>query len=206
MSLLISSDTDAVRRRSSPAALLDPEQEAVPFRGRERELAALLEWCLEPESFALRLLQAPGGQGKTRLARELVRRMSSLGWTAGFVSTEPLFKQSLYELSNLFRSDRSVLLVVDDAETRVDDLHWLVRAAIRDGHQLPLRTLLLARTADDWWAEFEPEIPFAAVSKMTLPNLDDDPVSQEGLVRSCHRGLCRCIGPSVPDSRLDGEG
>ncbi|MET9095224.1 serine protease [Streptomyces cyaneofuscatus] len=68
----------------SPAALLSPDAEAVPFHGRTTELERLRGWCLEePGSFSVHVVSGPGGQGKSRLARELGRTLRDEGWVTG---------------------------------------------------------------------------------------------------------------------------
>ncbi|WP_302185358.1 trypsin-like peptidase domain-containing protein [Streptomyces sp. GMY02] len=68
----------------SPAALLKPDAEAVPFHGRTAELEQLRGWCHEePGSFSVHVVTGPGGQGKSRLARELGRTLRDEGWVTG---------------------------------------------------------------------------------------------------------------------------
>lgn len=141
---------EALRRASElpaggPAALLDPRRGLVGFIGRERELSGLLDWCEDGRTRGLRLVTGPGGVGKTRLSVELCARLEPRGWRwvrAG----------DGQEASALAAARREwpgrVLLVVDYAETRIG-LGELLRAVAADAG--PVRVLLLARSAGEWW-------------------------------------------------------
>lgn len=132
----------------SPAGLLRAEASPVGCHGRDDLLTALTDWCQEARDFSLRLLAAPGGQGKTRLARELVERMTDHGWAAGFLDDQ-CPEDRLDLLATL--SD-PLLLVLDYAETRPEQLRACLRA-LRPGTggAAPVRLLLLARGAGEWW-------------------------------------------------------
>src|ERR671921_1091788 len=59
----------------SPASLLLPELGVVPFAARDAEMRRLEEWCdAADDQFSVFVVHGPGGAGKTRLARELLRR------------------------------------------------------------------------------------------------------------------------------------
>src|SRR5262249_41172981 len=73
-------------RIGSVASLLRADAEVVPFTGREQILADLRAWCAGSRGFGVRVLVGAGGQGKTRLARELTARMRATGWVAGVVA------------------------------------------------------------------------------------------------------------------------
>ena len=69
--------TGALRRRlsgrsSSPSALLRPDSSGSALLGRENELARLEQWCLRDNDFDVRMVTGAAGQGKSRLARELM--------------------------------------------------------------------------------------------------------------------------------------
>jgi hypothetical protein len=68
-----------------PSMLLPAEYGVVPFVGRQNELADLDTWLTSAEASGARLVTGPGGQGKTRLAAEVVDRARTTGWAAGFV-------------------------------------------------------------------------------------------------------------------------
>ncbi|MEU0368788.1 tetratricopeptide repeat-containing serine protease family protein [Streptomyces sp. NPDC006283] len=134
-------------RADSPAALLRADVEVVPFHGRADLLASLESWCLEPGSFSTRLLVGGGGEGKTRFGVELCHRLRAQGWVAGRLA-EDAPAETLKALEQL---SHPLLLVVDYAETRKEELHAL---ASHLGHPMhPVRLLLLARSAGDWLAQ-----------------------------------------------------
>ncbi|MCX4529831.1 tetratricopeptide repeat-containing serine protease family protein [Streptomyces sp. NBC_01551] len=131
----------------SPAALLRADVEAVPFHGRTDLLAALESWCHEPGSFSTRLLVGGGGEGKTRLGVELCHRLRDQDWVTGRLA-EDAPTETLKTLEQL---SRPLLLVVDYAETRREQLDALTRH-LRYPQQ-SVRLLLLARSAGDWLTE-----------------------------------------------------
>ncbi|WP_234426122.1 tetratricopeptide repeat protein, partial [Streptomyces kebangsaanensis] len=132
----------------SPAGVLRAEVSPVRCHGRDDLIAGLTGWCQEPGEFSLRLLTAPGGQGKTRLARELVERMTDAGWAAGFLDDQCLDDR----LGLLATLSDPLLLVMDYAETRPEQLRLCLRA-LRPGagSGTRVRLLLLARGAGEWW-------------------------------------------------------
>ncbi|MFD6446947.1 tetratricopeptide repeat protein [Promicromonospora sp. NPDC060204] len=134
-----------VARETSPAALLAPEREVVPFTGRGRELADLRAWVRSREPVALRLMCGLGGVGKTRLALELGRRMRRTGWTVVHVppGEEVAAVVAVAEA-------RRVLLVVDDAGHRLD-LPAMLDAVAETRTRGRLRILCTARTGGQWW-------------------------------------------------------
>ena len=161
------------RGRVSPATLLRADAEVVPFRGREQELAELSRWCDEPDELSARLVVGPGGQGKTRLARELVHQRIAAGWTAGFVAPDPPGQP--LDFGSIADAAEPVLLVFDYAETRTDQIIRLVSVLQAAADSASVRLLLLARSAGDWWEQLRRRCPdpFGAAVILTLPTLDD---------------------------------
>lgn len=106
--------TPPKREVTSPTMLLRADAEVVSFHGREDTLTELVQWCVTDRDGlpSVRVLTGPGGQGKTRLARQLTARMRERGWVAYQVVREPL------DLRVLRTVQRPQLLVVDYAETR----------------------------------------------------------------------------------------
>jgi hypothetical protein len=135
--------------RFAPSMLLKAEYGIVPFRGREREEQDFDEWCTADLPVAARLITGPGGQGKTRFAKQLCEKRSQDGWLAGIVeeTADPA------ALSAATSVQAPVLLVFDYAESRADQLRAVARQLLREernGH--PARLLLLSRAAGEWLA------------------------------------------------------
>jgi tetratricopeptide (TPR) repeat protein len=133
----------------SPAVLLRADVEAVAFHGRERDLQHLLEWCQkEQDSFSVRLLIGPGGQGKSRLARHLAATLRQRDWVTGYVRTDLTdTSDSDPDLSSL-DTTRNLMLVVDYAEIRPRLVRRLIEQLRTTRHRS--RLLLLARSDGEW--------------------------------------------------------
>jgi tetratricopeptide (TPR) repeat protein len=145
-----------------PADLLDARHGAVPFVVSSNTKQGFIDWCLDAErAVAGRLLFGPGGLGKTRLLTELAAELRAIGWKAGFLADPALGvadqetrlrQQAVEQL--LWQSDQAgVLIVLDYAEGRQQELEWLVgRLDARRKQQLPpLRLVLLTRGDGLWW-------------------------------------------------------
>ncbi|MFC9325043.1 tetratricopeptide repeat protein [Kitasatospora sp. NPDC057015] len=138
------------RRVASPAALLRADVEAVAFHGRDSELAELTAWCTEgPAALSARVLTGPGGQGKTRLARQLTTRLGQAGWVTGHLRPDLTDSpdQTVTDFGALATA-LPMLLVVDYAETRPYLVRRLVAQLLQGRHRV--RLLLLARADGDW--------------------------------------------------------
>lgn len=136
----------------SPAMLLRADAEAVAFRGREDELRALRDWCQgDAEGFSVRVVTGPGGQGKSRLARQLADDLRAAGWITGHLRAELRDSDlALPELRSL-ETALDFLLVIDYADARAS----LVRRVIDQLRSCRHRTrlLLLARTGGAWQSD-----------------------------------------------------
>lgn len=165
---------------ASPAALLRAEHEVVPFSGREGTLRQLSDWCRLPGPLSAWLVTGPGGQGKSRLARRLNELMSEEGWVTGQVAE---LADAAPHLPTLSRCTAPVLLVLDYAETRPHLVQEIIDhlAARPPGH--PVRLLLLARAAGEWFTALRsasPSLPVALrPSPLALPPLTDTSAAQE---------------------------
>lgn len=70
-----------------PSALLRAEYEVVPFAYRGAELDQLHDWANSQLLVSTLLVTGPGGQGKTRLARQLCAELREQGWVTGIVAS-----------------------------------------------------------------------------------------------------------------------
>ncbi|OKK04583.1 hypothetical protein AMK26_14735 [Streptomyces sp. CB03234] len=188
---------------TSPAALLDAHRAVVPFRGRTRELEELRAWCEAP-GLGTRLVYGPGGQGKTRLARRLVDRLrdepDDEPWSVLWLSRDA----PAGRLRVLQYTESPLLVVVDNAETRMDQLPPLLHAAAAAPRTVRVKVLLLARADGDWWYDLPAatdleELYDAPVTP--LPPLESDPGRHAEAYRDAVEGLARAL-PQVPGYRL----
>ncbi|MER7212573.1 tetratricopeptide repeat protein, partial [Streptosporangium sp. NPDC000239] len=130
----------------SPAGLLRARRQIVPFHGRQDVLARLNAWADLP-GFGALLLHGVGGQGKTRLATHLAGQLAASGW--GTLWLRP--NASPADLAVIADTAAGLLVVVDYAESRTDQVTALLEAATRLESLCPLKVLLVARTAGSWW-------------------------------------------------------
>ncbi len=140
--------------RSPPGALLRAEYGVVPFHFRQTEIENLEAWCRGDKSLGIRLYTGAGGMGKTRLALEICQRLRADGWQAGLVDPERPPADTWHDLSEI---GGPRLLIVDYAETRRPLLVPLLREIYKTESDAPIRVLLLARAALDWWEQLKTE-------------------------------------------------
>ena len=124
-----------------PSQLLRAEARTARFRSRAAELERLTAWCAGAGVQAL-FVSGPPGVGKTRLALELADRLAATGtWDVVFLAPNAHLQVS---------ERRPLLVVVDDAETRQEQVAGIMQAATAGPVAAPIRLLLLARTRDNW--------------------------------------------------------
>lgn len=139
---------------SAVMSLLSPGRRVVPFTGREAELADLLAWCRSGERTAVRLVTAPGGVGKTRLAVELAAALSRR-WRTVWLDAGDRTEKIAATVCAAGRWARPVLVIVDDA---AHDRDLAARLdAVASAACGKLRVLGLARTAWTWWMRLRQE-------------------------------------------------
>ncbi|AJC60681.1 serine protease [Streptomyces sp. 769] len=141
----------APRRDRPPSWWLQTRNEVVPFIARP-ELDDLLDWCLRPDDRGMRLVTAPGGSGKTRLAMRLCQVLHEKGWIAGFLPGDP--HETSPRISEAVDAGYQVLVVVDYAETRTDPNKSLLTALEQEEPGM-VRVLLLARSGGPWWTSLK---------------------------------------------------
>ncbi|GAA5024203.1 tetratricopeptide repeat protein [Kitasatospora paranensis] len=186
-----------------PAGLLRTSREAVGFHGRAEILEHLRRWC-EPPGFGVRLIHGPGGQGKTRLAARLAELLPEddphwrVLWPSPAARSEELS-------SELQHAVKPMLVVLDYAEARRDQLSGLLEAGrLHRGH-VPLKVLLLARTAGGWWGSAKDARDGAALRRARvdeLPVLATDRATRELLYR---QALTAFAGRLVDPERTPAE-
>ncbi|MGW2305164.1 tetratricopeptide repeat protein [Streptomyces sp. NPDC001809] len=137
--------TGALFRFRSPAALLLARHQVLAFRGREGMLADMRRWLDGPGTDLL-LLHGAGGQGKTRIAQQLANLASADGWGTVWLRRSA----ERHDARVLRERAVSLLIVVDYAETRLDEVTRLLETLGKDHNTHPVRLLLLARSAGDW--------------------------------------------------------
>ena len=148
----------AAQARAQPSRLLLARYELVPFAGRTGLVAELSGWLTAVEPTSVRLVYGPGGQGKSRLAAEFARHHTE-GWAVWQARQASPTSQSPARIK--FPAGAMGLLVVVDYADRWAPSHLQaliadVRALVsRLPDPLPLRVLLLARTAGFWWDALE---------------------------------------------------
>ena len=191
----------------TPGSLLAAAVEAVDFTGRHAELEKLTAWRDSTQPFSIMLVTGEGGQGKTRLARELSANARQAGWAAGFLAAhmsgtvrdDSDYRQATVELARLVgTATRQVLLVADYAETRPEEVAALANVLLGRPPVQPVRLLLLSRTAGAWWTSLT-DVP----GLDTRQRIDLAPLTDTGDVRrdayiAAIAGLARHLA-ALPD-------
>ncbi|MDL5199531.1 hypothetical protein [Streptomyces sp. ALI-76-A] len=116
-----------------------------------------------------------GGQGKTRLAQHLANTLTAGKWSVLWLrpDTPP------ETLAVLADAAVPLLVIVDYAETRTPQLTALLEAAARHTGSRPLKLLLVARTAGDWWHQLQAQTVLAEELLDSAPTLDLPPLEPD---------------------------
>ncbi|GEM_PF-2128413 len=133
-----------------PSALLRAEYSVVPLHSRDQLLNDLIQWCQGEPSLSVYLLTGSGGMGKTRLLMELCRRCSAKGWRSGFLSKEAA-RLPESAIDSVLQCKKPVLIVMDYAETRQDQVLTVIRRAIPAASCNRIRIILASRSSGEWW-------------------------------------------------------
>ncbi|MGW7210019.1 tetratricopeptide repeat protein [Streptomyces sp. NPDC054837] len=158
----------------SPAALLRARRQTVPFRGRTAQLDQLTAWSDLP-GFGALLLHGSGGQGKTRLAQQTANILTARRWSVLWLRPDA----SPESLGVLAAASVPLLVIVDYAETRTPQVTALLETAARHSGTTPIKLLLVARTAGDWWHQLQAQTPLAEdlldnAPTIALPSLEPE--------------------------------
>ncbi|MFV2118260.1 hypothetical protein ACE14D_07350, partial [Streptomyces sp. Act-28] len=179
----------------TPASLLEAHRAVVPFRDRARQLADLEAWWDAP-GFGAYLLHGPGGQGKTRLARQLTEESEKGVRESLWLSPEAAPAEMTLFTDVTF----PLLVVVDYAETRTAQLAALLRAGARR-REGALKVLALARTDGEWWEELRVATRlgdlFDEFPVTCLPPLGTGDAARAEAYREAVAGLAAAL-PAVP--------
>lgn len=164
----------ARRGKVTPATLLSADLETVGFRSREDEYRELTTWCDSDEVLDFALLVGPGGQGKTRLARELVHGQAARGWTAAFVARN--VEGRAQSFSAVPDTAEGLLMVVDYAEARKEQLVALCEELQAADDLNRIRVLMLARSSGEWWVKLRRRYKnlLGEPTVVNLSTMDDD--------------------------------
>jgi len=151
-----------------PTRLVVADHGVVPYEDITDLAAQMLAWARSGGGGVLgRLIVGGGGYGKTRIALHVAETLFAEGWRdAGLLSSAEFERDAndtRLRSSITDTTSKGVFLVFDYAEARVRQIRTLVRAAKRASGALPVRILLLARSAGaregghwrhtegDWW-------------------------------------------------------
>jgi hypothetical protein len=141
-------------RGGGPASLLHPDYQIVRFTGRDDILSEIDGWCDEVRPVAVRLYTGQGGSGKTRLFIEACRRIWQRDrWRTGFLHPEA-GQAPAAAFDALLEGQDPVFIVVDEAETRPNELSALLRR-IAQRPAPRVRVIMLSRGAGRWWQSLQ---------------------------------------------------
>jgi tetratricopeptide (TPR) repeat protein len=188
----------------TPGSLLSATAEVVDFYGREDMLSDLVTWRDSAHRLSTVLVTSEGGQGKTRLAREFLRRSWPNGWVGGFlrnfsshgIETGVWQHELSKKLSALRASIFSVLVVIDYAETHPDEIAVIAGQLLDEPSKSPVRLLLLSRNVGDWWENLIEEFPQDAARLMSLPALT---ANERPARQSAYATAVACFARDLPN-------
>lgn len=128
------------------AAQLEWRTRLTPIIGRDTEQKALFDWANNAPQLSFKIVEAPGGTGKTRLAAEVAQTLSETkDWSAGFVQLLD------FEKAQRLQWQGNWLIVIDypeHAPDRLEALFRIAKAGISQTSAHKLRVLLLCRSQD----------------------------------------------------------
>jgi tetratricopeptide (TPR) repeat protein len=153
---------------TSPASLLLAKHRLVPFDDIHGLCDEFVRWATSDPALAMgrlalgRLVYAPAGLGKTRTLIEIADVLTrEHGWLAGFVPRDvrgagrELSEGALERLILGGGDAAGLMLIVDYADNRQNDVVWLADQVVRRAENIskPARLVLVSRGSGLWWRE-----------------------------------------------------
>jgi hypothetical protein len=136
------------------SSLLAANSALARFVAREREKGEVLSWCLDRGGSSLRVLDGPGGVGKSRLASEVARALPD-PWASGRVVTgrvEEVF-------GAVVACGDPTLIVVDDADTEPGVVSLVRQVIARRGDQQLVKLLVVVRDGEAFTTWLHQQLP-----------------------------------------------
>jgi tetratricopeptide (TPR) repeat protein len=156
-------------REIGPTELLQAKFGVVGYIDATGIRAQRIDWCAgNARPTAGRLIHGPGGLGKTRLMIKVAATLRQQGWTAGFLDRpheqlDATLKQRWQALDQLIAhgEDEGLIIVLDYAEGRQDEVRQIAErlSARPESDTRPIRLVLLARSAGEWWTTLHDDTP-----------------------------------------------
>ena len=189
--------------------LLRAEEALLPFDpARQPDVESLNAWLDDTRwPLAVRLITGAGGQGKTRLALEICQQRLASNWDAGFLDSDIEVNRMPASWQALRNLNQPLLIVIDYAETRQTPFLALLKAALQNPGNQPVRMLLLARDGGEWWdnlpsrdRQCEPLLSGHATSgPFRLPALYEAELDRREAYNKALRVFARTLGVSAPE-------
>jgi len=189
--------------------LLRAEEALLSFDpARQPDIDTLNTWLddsLWP--LAVRLITGAGGQGKTRLALEFCHLRQESGWYTGFLDSTIDVNRMTITWQALRNLDQQLLIVVDYAETRQTAFLALLKAALQEPVNRPVRVLLLARDGGEWWDNLPSRDPaceallsgYATTGPFRLPALYEAVQDRQDAYKKALQAFAQTLGVTAPD-------